>query len=83
MLPNKHRGISWQRVAGLPPLLELRLPIVVAARTASAVHADLMVALDLNIVAGLGKEKAIPLGAARPTGLTFQKRSFGAFSPFS
>ena len=79
MLPDQHRGISWQRIAGLPPLLELHLPIVVAARTASAVHADLMVALNFDIMAGLGKEEAITLGAARPSGLTFQERAFGAF----
>ena len=80
---DQHSGISRQRIAGLPPLLELHLSLRISARTAPAVHANLVVALNFDIMAGFSQKEAIALGASRPSGLSLQQGTFRAFSPFS
>ena len=80
---DQHSGIPRQRIAGLPPLLELHLPLRVTARAAPTVHADLVAAFNFYVVAGLGKHEAIPLGSSCPPGSPLKQGAFRAFSPFS
>ena len=79
---NQHSGISGQRVAGLPPLLKLHLPLRIASSTAPAVYTDLVVSLNFDIMASSGKEESITLGRSRPPGFPFQQGAFGALTPF-
>ena len=55
MSMDQHSGIPRQRIAGLPPLLELYLPLRGKARAAPTIDADFVSSFNFYVVAGFGK----------------------------